>query len=565
MKNEILFRVFAASFFWAARFTVSLGGMPLASYAEPADSLKIDSLKMKVLVPAYFDPSTSNYWERLEKQAAKMPGRLYVIANPDNGPGSSREQAYTSVMSTMQSNGGEVIGYVWTNYGAVSISTVQSQIDQWYSFYPSINGIFLDGQDNVTGQEPYYLQLYSYIKQKDSSAIVVGNPGSNTIESYLFDGGQRVTDVVCIFETNTGFDSWTPSSWTSKYDRSNFYVIPYNRQSGEWLTAVNRAASLNVGWIYCTDATLPNPYNTLPSYFEEMCNYLVTGVDSSTSAPTSGSSINIDGHFNDWQGILPQVPSPSYACPDLDADLINVWATNDTSNLYLSYQVAGTLNASTHFYHIFIDVNYNTLGGKTGYVYNDSASIGAGYMVENGSFWKYNGSGGSDWSWVAASGMNKADSAGRTELSIPLNVLFQNDSNKTVAFLLDVNQASSPYSVLDIAPYNYQTQCYVYQVNSLTAVGEQRFSFPSSYSLSQNYPNPFNPTTEIQYQLPKASLVKIQVYNMIGQEVATLVNGIESAGSRIVRFDGENLSSGVYFYSIHADNFSSVKKMLLLK
>ena len=61
-------------------------------------------------------------------------------------------------------------------------------IDEWYSYYPSINGKFLYCQDNVTGQEPYYLQFDSYIKQKDSSAIVVGNPGTHTIESYLVDG-----------------------------------------------------------------------------------------------------------------------------------------------------------------------------------------------------------------------------------------------------------------------------------------------------------------------------------------------------------------------------------------
>ncbi|MGA9406442.1 MAG: spherulation-specific family 4 protein [Bacteroidota bacterium] len=531
---------------------------------EQIDSMGVDTLNLKVLVPAYFDPSTSNYWERLEKQAAKMPGRLYAIANLDNGPGSKFESSYASTITAMNDSGGKVIGYVWTNYGAVPLSTVEADIDRWYSFYPNMNGIFLDGGASVSGEENYYTELYSYIKQKDSSSLVVTNPGTNTLESYLINNGNRVSDVLCIFENSTGFDTWTPSSWCAKYSRDDFCVLPYSTASTDYINKVNRAASLGIGWIYCTNDILPNPWDTLPPYFEEFCDYVFSG-DTATQSTTTGSSIDIDGHFNDWQGIVPQAPGPSYACPDLDADLINVWATNDTSNLYLSYQVAGTLDASTHFYHIFIDVNYNALGGKTGYVYNDSASIGAGYMVENSSFWKYNGSGGSDWSWVAASGMNTADSGGRTELSIPLNVLFQSDSNKTVAFLLDVNQASSPYSVLDIAPYNYQTQCYVYRVNSLTAVDEQRLSFPSSYSLSQNYPNPFNPTTEIQYRLPKASLVKIQVYNVVGQEVATLVNESESAGSRIVRFDGENLSSGVYFYSIHADNFSSVKKMLLLK
>ncbi|MFZ1081400.1 MAG: spherulation-specific family 4 protein [Candidatus Kryptoniota bacterium] len=514
---------------------------------------------MKVLVPAYFDPGTSNYWDRLAMRAAKMPGRLYAIANPDNGPGSSYESSYAAVIDTMQADSGKVIGYVWTNYGAVPLNTVESQIDKWYSFYPSINGIFLDGQANVTGEETYYLQLYNYIKQKSSSTLVVGNPGANTVESYLFYNGQRVTDVICIFETNTGFGTWTPASWVSGNSRDNFYVIPYNTPSNEWVTTVNRAASLNIGWIYCTDATLPNPYNTLPEYFEDFCNYIVTGIDTITSTG-SGGLINID-----WQKIPPLTPKPSYSSSDSDAGIINVWATNDTSNLYLSYQVAGNIDQSKYYYHIFIDTDNDLVNGKTGYVYNDSASIGAEYMVENSSFWKYDGTGGSDWSWVSGSGMQEADSGRRAALSIPLNVLFQNDSNSNVALIFEVNQAASPYSMMDVAPDSYKTQCYVYQVKRVTAVEKQKLNVPSNYSLSQNYPNPFNPATDIQYELPKSGLVNIRVYNVLGQEVSTIVNNVQSAGVHVVKFDGGNLSSGVYFCSFHADNFFSVTKMLLLK
>ncbi len=543
------------------------GSIPSAEpryHIEYTDSLGLDTLKMKVMVPAYFDPGASNYWQRLCTQAAKMPGRLYAIANPNSGPGSSRESAYTTVITTMQSNGGKIIGYVWTNYGAVSISTVKSQIDQWYSYYPSINGIFLDCQDNVTGQEPYYLQLYSYIKQKDSSAIVVGNPGTNTIESYLVDGGQRVTDVVCIFEVNSGFDSWIPSSWTSKYDRSNFYVIPYNMSSGEWLAAVNRAASLNVGWIYCTDATLPNPYNTLPSYFEEMCNYLVTGVDSSMSAP-AGGLITIDGHFADWAGIPALAPQPNYPSPYPAADIVNVWAANDTSNLFLSYQVAGSIDATNYFYHVFIDVDSDSLTGKSGYVYNDSASIGAEYMVENSSLWNYSGTGGANWAWVGASGMQKADSGGRTELSIPLNLLFQGNSGKKLQLIFEVNQAASPFAMVDIAPADYQTESYLYQPKITTAVKNTQDDLPSSFTLLQNYPNPFNPATVISYQLSVNSFVTVKVYDELGRQITRLVNGDQSPGSHSIRWDGANFSSGVYFYELSAGNFHDVKKMVLMK
>jgi hypothetical protein len=88
---------------------------------------------------------------------------------------------------------------------------------------------------------------------------------------------------------------------------------------------------------------------------------------------------------------------------------------------------------------------------------------------------------------------------------------------------------------------------------------------PSSIVLDQNYPNPFNPSTVISYSIPQSSFVTLKVYDIIGNEVATLVNQTQSAGKYDVRFDASNLSNGVYMYSIKTDNFSSTKKMILMK
>jgi hypothetical protein len=90
-------------------------------------------------------------------------------------------------------------------------------------------------------------------------------------------------------------------------------------------------------------------------------------------------------------------------------------------------------------------------------------------------------------------------------------------------------------------------------------------SQPLSYVLQQNMPNPFNPTTLINYELPEAGHVVLKVYNMLGQEVATLVDEMEEAGFKTARFDGSNLSSGVYFYRLTAGGFSDMKKMILVK
>jgi hypothetical protein len=90
-------------------------------------------------------------------------------------------------------------------------------------------------------------------------------------------------------------------------------------------------------------------------------------------------------------------------------------------------------------------------------------------------------------------------------------------------------------------------------------------SFPVEYSLYQNYPNPFNPVTTFYYSLPENSNVKLVIVDVLGREVATVVDGYETAGNKSVEFDASILPSGVYFYRLTAGSFSDMKKMLLAK
>lgn len=98
-----------------------------------------------------------------------------------------------------------------------------------------------------------------------------------------------------------------------------------------------------------------------------------------------------------------------------------------------------------------------------------------------------------------------------------------------------------------------------------TGVNVSEEPLPYTFSLSQNYPNPFNPTTNIEYELPQAAEVTLSVYSLTGQQVATLANGYQNAGSHSVTFDGAGLSSGVYIYRITAGEWVLSRKMLLLK
>jgi hypothetical protein len=99
----------------------------------------------------------------------------------------------------------------------------------------------------------------------------------------------------------------------------------------------------------------------------------------------------------------------------------------------------------------------------------------------------------------------------------------------------------------------------------VTGVASHSGQVARSFGLAQNYPNPFNPSTEISFTLAKSEKVKLSVYNLLGKEVAVLVNGMRNAGSQTVTFDAKNLSSGVYFYKLEAGSSVLAKKMMLLK
>jgi hypothetical protein len=88
---------------------------------------------------------------------------------------------------------------------------------------------------------------------------------------------------------------------------------------------------------------------------------------------------------------------------------------------------------------------------------------------------------------------------------------------------------------------------------------------PSSFSLSQNYPNPFNPVTSIQYTVGSKQLVTLKAYDVLGNEVSTLVNEEKTAGSYTVKFDGSTLASGIYLYQMKAGDFTATRKLILLK
>lgn len=99
----------------------------------------------------------------------------------------------------------------------------------------------------------------------------------------------------------------------------------------------------------------------------------------------------------------------------------------------------------------------------------------------------------------------------------------------------------------------------------ITGITPNTNEIPVKYSLNQNYPNPFNPTTRIEFNIPKDEYVTLNIYDILGNKVKTIVDGMHKAGQYNVMVDGTNLASGIYFYTLRTDNYAETKKMTLLK
>ena len=134
-----------------------------------------------------------------------------------------------------------------------------------------------------------------------------------------------------------------------------------------------------------------------------------------------------------------------------------------------------------------------------------------------------------------------------------------------VAYVLGIgtdalNSITEARRIDDLAQFFYDNN-----FDKTTDVKPQNEVLANSFTLFQNYPNPFNPTTKIKYEIPKLTQVQLKVYDIIGREIATLVNEQKPAGSYEIEFNASQLSNGVYFYELHANDFRDVKKLVLLK
>ncbi|MHB8338786.1 MAG: T9SS type A sorting domain-containing protein [Ignavibacteriaceae bacterium] len=296
-------------------------------------------------------------------------------------------------------------------------------------------------------------------------------------------------------------------------------------------------------------------------------------------AATLPETIAMHGNFSDWSTVKPvyydaagDVAHRNYPNVDSSAIYVNDTGRNDiiesrvaydSSNIYFYVKTNSALTPYTdkNWMLLFIDSDTNHATGWEGYDYLINLNIKSDSVT---TLARWNGQ---DSSWDETANLRYQYTGNQMQIAVPRNLINQTGNDISFYFhwadnIQKLNDITEFFIDGDSAPdrrFNYW-----YTTQTPTGVKET-YQLPQSFSLSQNYPNPFNPSTQIKYGIPKSGIVTLKVYNMLGQEVATLVNQEQKSGNYIVNFDASKLASGVYLYRIEANGFSLTKKMTLLK
>ncbi len=281
---------------------------------------------------------------------------------------------------------------------------------------------------------------------------------------------------------------------------------------------------------------------------------------------TASVAIAIDGEFYDWQQV-PQLDSAEAEengdALNADVDLVDLWATNDGDNLYVSYRVHGQFKFASYFYHVFIDVDDDTATG-----FHSGGSYGGfDYMVENENLWRYSGTRG-EWSWqhvgAVAYQIGNTD-AGRIEMAVPLQQLGITGS-QTIGLVFNVNDLNDSYPD-DYAPNSYQQRNYNYAI-MVTKIAEMNSPVPPKNWVLRAYPNPFNHRVIIHFNWVPQEGDRAAIFDLQGRLIREFP--LTRCDCGMVTWDGRDeanqpVSSGIYFFRYWGNRLTRTIKLFLVK
>lgn len=257
----------------AAGGVVALVLIPLLSNPDPNQTGKkpgtsiASANKLRLLIPAYFYPGGPGMkeWDKLLKAATQV--EIIAIINPSTGPGMEPDPNYTTILNEMLKVGVLPIGYVPTHYGKRPAQQVEKDVQRWFQFYPQVQGLFLDEQASEGKMYKYYLDIAQLARQKKPGALIVTNPGAFCDPVYLVS---PAINIVCVTEHGKDVEPRIPEE-IKQETLSKLAFLMYKIESREKMNQLLAGVSQQkAGYLYITDADLPNPWERLPKYWEEM-------------------------------------------------------------------------------------------------------------------------------------------------------------------------------------------------------------------------------------------------------------------------------------------------------
>ncbi len=374
-------------------------------------------------------------------------------------------------------------------------------------------------------------------KEYITTDLVPGSPFYNTIYFTWtrFTSGQR---ILCIKSTNGGVNWSTPS---------NVSEATFGVQGSD--PAISTNGQINVVWLANNGSSSSIYYDKSTDGGTTFGTDIVISTGTSPTLPNGAPtfpSIAADISGGPRNGYLYTVFSDSR---NGDPDIFLCRSTNNGSNWSAPVRVNNDAVSNGKLqYWPWIGVNDN---GNIAIVWMDTRNTADNTIIE--AYLARSFDGGLTFTNELLSTQPSPTSVPGTNVRFGDYICIDYWKNKIVPVWTDERAGG------------YNMDIYTAVINTVVGVEPVTKNVPDVYKLYQNYPNPFNPTTNIKYQIKNSGYISLKVFDILGKEIAALVNEKLSPGTYEITFDGSNLSSGIYFYKIETEGFSEVKKFILLK
>ncbi len=401
----------------------------------------------------------------------------------------------------------------------------------------------------------------------------IESPTTNNLVSVVFIDsltGWAASDSGLIIKTTDGGDNWT-----TQYNNDSLIIVNLCFLNAQYGIASATREAEGTYLLKTTDGG--NNWSTNYLRIGEVYANSITFIDSLTGFAVGYPSFfmkTIDGG-NSWRtvhrdssqfaGWPPEsvkffTSTYGYACGGTRDAIGVIWKTTDRGDNWITLVDSSSAPAEPLYaIHFFDSLNVLVIGGDP--------EFGASLMrtTNSGSSWYYENLG---ILWNPEDMAFRTAAEGWAPIGAKSVFLFTPDSGYTWS------QLDTPDST-SITHISFPDSSHGFAVGDNGAIVKYKYHKPNaansdpaviqSFLLSQNFPNPFNPATKISYQVPEGDFVSLAVYDVLGREVASLVNDYKPAGKYETEFDAGNLASGIYFYRLRSGSFSSTKKMLLLR